>query len=86
MEISLTQLVGYIAAFCTTGAFIPQVIQTLKTRDTRAISLGMYALFVTGIAMWLAYGILLRDVPIIAANAVTLALSGVVLAMKIKYK
>ena len=74
---------GSIAATCTTLAFVPQVVQAWRTRDLRSISLGMYALFFTGIALWLAYGLMLGAWPIIVANAVTLVLSGMILSMKI---
>ena len=77
-------IIGIIAACCTTFAFVPQVIQIFKTKDTKGISLGMYVIFVAGIAFWLAYGIFLKDVPLIAANTVTLLLAGTVLAFKIR--
>lgn len=75
---------GYIAAFCTTVAFIPQVLRILKTKDTQAISLGMYTIFTFGIAMWLVYGVLLNNWPMIAANLITLILALVILLYKIK--
>jgi MtN3 and saliva related transmembrane protein len=49
-------LIGYCAAVLTTGAFVPQTIKTIRSRDTRAISLWMYAAFVAGIAFWFVYG------------------------------
>lgn len=83
MFINVT-LLGYIAAACTTCSFIPQVIQTLKTRDTSAISLGMYSIFVTGVLLWLIYGITIYNLPIIVANTITLLLSALILILKIK--
>jgi len=77
-------LVGYVAATLTTISFVPQVVRALRTRDTRAISLSMYLLFSSGVALWLAYGILLRAWPIILANAVTLGLAGIVLWLKLR--
>lgn len=74
---------GYLAAACTTLSFLPQVLRTLRTRDTSGISLWMYLLFCTGVALWLAYGIAIGDGPMVAANVVTLALAGAVLALKI---
>ena len=76
--------IGYFAAFCTTCSFIPQVIQTLKTRDTDSISLGMYAMFVFGVCLWLIYGALVKDLPLIAANLVTISLASIVLFLKVK--
>ena len=79
-------LIGLTAAACTTGAFLPQVVKTIRLRDTRGISLGMYTLFTTGIFLWLVYGISIRDLPIIAANSVTFVLSLTVLILKLRYK
>jgi MtN3 and saliva related transmembrane protein len=80
----LSSIFGFLAAFCTTVSFIPQVVKTIKTRQTKDISLSMYLIFTTGILLWLIYGILIIDYPIIAANTVTLALTTIVLAYKIK--
>ena len=65
-----TEIVGLVAAFLTTVAFLPQVVHTIRTRSTHDISLRMYSLYTVGIFLWLVYGLLLRDVPLIAANAV----------------
>ncbi|MBK1721967.1 SemiSWEET transporter [Thiocystis violacea] len=80
---SLSDLLGYAAALLTTSAFVPQVVQTPRTRDTRAISLGMYLLFSAGVALWWIYGILLAAWPIILANGITLLLALVVLGYKL---
>jgi len=80
-----TDWIGYLAATLTTCSFVPQALHTFRTRDVRGISLGMYAVFTVGIALWLVYGLLLQAWPIVAANAVTLALAGTILAMKIRY-
>jgi MtN3 and saliva related transmembrane protein len=76
---------GITAAVLTSIAFIPQVWKIWRTKHTADISLGMYILFTIGVALWLVYGILIESGPVIAANSFTLALAGVVLAMKIKY-
>lgn len=78
-------IIGSVAATLTTGAFIPQALQVWRTRHTADISLGMYALFTLGVALWLSYGILLQSWPIIIANCITLLLAGAVLAMKLKF-
>lgn len=78
------EIIGYIAAFLTTGSFLPQVIHTIKTRDTSGISLGMYSMFVSGIALWLVYTIFLENLTMIIANAITLFLASIVLSIKIK--
>jgi MtN3 and saliva related transmembrane protein len=78
-------LVGYCAAFLTTLSFVPQAWLTFRTRDVRGISLGMYCVFTTGVALWLLYGLLVGAWPIVAANGVTLALASVILTMKVRY-
>jgi len=76
--------IGTLAAVLTTVSFLPQVYKTWKSRDTSGISLSMYAIFVTGIACWFAYGIALDSWPMIISNAITLLLSGSILVMKIR--
>ena len=73
---------GYVAASLTTLSFIPQAIKTLRTGDTRGISLRMYALFTAGIALWGVYGLLTGDGPLIVANAITLVAAGLILDRK----
>ena len=77
---------GYVAATLTTLAFVPQAIKTLRTRDTRSISLHMYVVFTIGVAFWLMYGIVLHSWPMIIANIVTLGLSATILGMKLRWK
>jgi MtN3 and saliva related transmembrane protein len=74
---------GYVAGILTTFAYLPQVLKILRHRGTKDISLGMYIMLCTGIACWLLYGIGLGSWPIILANALTLALAGIILAAKI---
>ncbi|MGD0144623.1 MAG: SemiSWEET transporter [Rhizomicrobium sp.] len=77
--------IGLGAAFCTTIAFLPQTIKTWRTRSTKDISLGMFLTFSIGIALWLLYGLLLHDIPLIAANAITLVLALIILGFKIRH-
>ncbi len=86
MNFDATTALGLAAATLTTAAFLPQVIKTWRTRQTRDISLGMFLVLCLGICLWLVYGILRGDLPLILANAVTLALAGTILAFKLKYK
>ena len=76
-------LIGYIAAALTTASFFPQAIKTLRSGDTRAISLGMYALFTAGVALWSLYGLLVGDGPVLIANLITLIPAAVVLQRKL---
>jgi MtN3 and saliva related transmembrane protein len=82
---SALTILGLAAGFCTTLAFLPQVLKTWRTRSTADISLGMFLVMVLGIILWLIYGVLLGDLPLIAANSVTLFLAGAILALKIKH-
>ena len=77
--------VGYAAALMTTLAFVPQALKTIRTRDTRSISLGMYVVFTAGIALWLVYGIALDSMPMILSNIVTFLLSATILGLKLKH-
>lgn len=82
----MNNLIGTIAAALTTVSFVPQAWRTLKTRHTHDISLVMYLLFSLGVVMWLIYGILIKSLPIIIANSVTLFLVVPILVMKLVYK
>ena len=81
----LTEWIGFAAASLTTASFVPQAWLTFRTRDVRGISLGMYSVFTTGVALWLAYGLLLEAWPVVSANAVTLVLALSILVMKLRY-
>jgi MtN3 and saliva related transmembrane protein len=78
-------LLGLLAAACTSVSFVPQVLHSLRTRDTRGVSFGMYTVFTLGIALWLVYGAILGDWPIILANSVTLVLCALVIALKLRH-
>jgi MtN3 and saliva related transmembrane protein len=64
---------------------VPQAVKTIRSRDTRSISLGMYVVFTIGIGFWLAYGFVLDSLPMILSNIVTFALSATILALKIRH-
>lgn len=80
-----TEIIGYLAAFLTTGSFVPQAWLTFRTRDVSGISLGMYSAFTLGVGLWLLYGVMTGAWPIVIANAITLALASGILAMKIRF-
>lgn len=82
----LVTFIGLAAAICTTISFLPQAIKTIKTKHTKDLSLGMYAVLTTGISLWLFYGILIKDLPIILANGITLVFTATILFLIIKYK
>ena len=79
-------IIGLAAATCTTISFLPQVIQIMKTKHTKDLSLTMYLIFTAGVFLWLVYGIIISDLPVIIANAITLIFASTILIMKIKYK
>ena len=81
----LVTIIGSVAAICTTVSFIPQVLKILKTRNTKSVSLEMYIIFTGGVLCWLAYGVLLNELPIIIANGITSVLAVIILVSKIKY-
>jgi len=78
-------LIGAFAGALTTLAFLPQVWRIWRTRSARDLSLSMYLIFTSGVALWFAYGLALGATPIIVANGITLVLAATVLAMKLKF-
>ena len=86
IEKFIINYIGFFAAFCTTIAFVPQAIKVYKSKSTKDISLYMFLIFTVGVLSWLIYGIIISNLPIILANAVTLALSLFILIYKLRYK
>ena len=84
--IDQNEIIGLIAAVCTTFAFIPQVIKVWKTKQTMDLSLRMYSIMFIGILLWLVYGIRIDSLSIIFANVVTAILVGTILVYIIKGK
>lgn len=76
---------GYAAAMCTTSAYIPQVLRVWRTRSTKDISLKMFLVLVTGLALWLTYGLWRGEIPLIIANGITLVLASTILYFKIRH-
>ena len=82
---TMIEVLGLAAGSLTTIAFLPQLIQTWKSKSAKDISLGMFLLFTGGIILWLIYGIFMKDMPIILANSLTLVFASMILFFKIKY-
>ena len=82
---NLTEIVGLAAGFLTTVAFVPQVTKVWKDRSAKELSLKTFVAFSTGVILWLVYGVMLGQFPMILWNAVTLALVGALVAMKLKF-
>ena len=81
--IDATTLLGGGATIASVVSFTPQAWKIIRTRDTRSISTGTYVLTVLGFSLWLGYGLLLGQWPLIATNAICLALSAFILTMKL---
>lgn len=77
--------IGLVAGTLTSIASIPQVIKTLKTRHVRDISIWQPLLLAFGVALWMIYGILINDLPLILANITPLICNAILTVMKIKY-
>ncbi len=85
-KMTLATVIGLLAATGTTISFLPQVIKTWKSRSAKDLSLSMFMIFCTGTLLWLIYGIMVNDLPVMIANAVTLLLSSTLLYFKFRYK
>ena len=80
-----TVLVGFLAGFLTTVAFVPQVTKIWRERSAKDLSLKTFIAFTIGIGLWLLYGILEGRLPLIVWNGISLCLSAAILAMKVKF-
>lgn len=85
INLSLTTLIGLITAICTTVSFVPQIVKILQTKRTDDVSLSMYAVFCTGIFLWIVYGFLIMDIPLLLANTISFILAMSVLILKIRH-
>ena len=77
---------GYVAAFLTTIAFLPQVLRIYRTRSSDDVSIIMLIFFITGLLFWVVYGFLSSSLPVLVANLITLLFNLVILVMKFIYK
>ena len=84
MNESVITVIGVLAAIGTTSAFLPQVWKTVRTKETDDFSFAFLALFATGVALWLVYGVLRKDPAVIGANAITLLLVFVIIGVKVR--
>ena len=81
----LIMTLGIVAGFCTTLSIVPQIIKTYRTKHTKDLSLGMFSLLALGVATWCVYGVLIKELPVIIANAITFVLVMYVVIMKLKH-
>jgi MtN3 and saliva related transmembrane protein len=82
----LSTILGLVAGTLTTISFLPQLLKAWKSRSTHDISIGMFSLLAAGIVLWIVYGVVTADVPVIVANSVTLVFVGLILALKLRYR
>ena len=82
----LATIIGLVAAFLTTFAFLPQSIKTIKTKHTKDLSLSTLIMIEFGLITWLIYGLMSNSLPVIAANTVSIVIMSIILILKIKYK
>lgn len=80
---TLTELIGFIAAALTTAAYVPQAYKTIRTRSTEDLSLGTFSMLFTGVVLWLVYGFYISNLPIILSNIITSVLTGSILYLKL---
>lgn len=83
--ITVSTWVGYAAGTLTTIAFLPQVLHVWKTKRAADLHMGTLVCFTVGVTLWLVYGIAVKQMPVIVANAVTLVLQCAILCLKLRY-
>ena len=85
MDFNYIAVVGLLAGTLTTISFFPQVIKTIRTKETKDLSLAMYIVLAIGIFLWTTYGFLIKDIPVILANSISFILASIILFYKIRY-
>jgi MtN3 and saliva related transmembrane protein len=79
-------LIGFAAGTLTTISFLPQVVKVWRTQSAEDLSMGMFALFGSGVFLWLVYGLAVGSLPVIVANAITFVLAATIVALKLRYR
>lgn len=82
---NLIKIIGFAAATCTTIAFLPQAIKIYRSKCAKDIALPTLVIFIIGVSLWLIYGLLIKDYPVIIANFITLIFNLMILRLKLKY-
>jgi MtN3 and saliva related transmembrane protein len=86
MEINSIEILGLIAAVCTTFGFMPQIVKTWRTKDVSSLSLPMYVVICTGTVLWLIYGLLIQSIALLFANIVAFAFTFLLVVFILKYR
>lgn len=81
-----TSILGLVAGICTTAAVVPQLLKAWKTKVVDDVSPGMFFVLITGLALWVVYGVIKNDFPIIATNGVAFLLNSLMLFLLFRYK
>lgn len=81
-----TQLLGFIAGACTTIAVIPQLIKTWRTKNVVDVSPIMFSILILGVGLWVVYGVIKKDLPIIITNGISFALNFTMLVLMLLYR
>ncbi len=82
----MTALLGYLAGAITVASFLPQVVRTWRTRQTRDLSLGMFVLLVTSGTLWVIYGFLTDAAPVVITNVAMVVLNLALVVAKLRFK
>jgi len=85
LKLTTLDTVGYIAAFCTTAGFVPQLLHIYRKKSAEDVSIGMFVLFAIGLILWLVFGFWIKSAPVILTNAVSLAFALTIFILKIRY-
>lgn len=85
-QLGFATVLGLVAGTLTTLSFLPQLLKAWKSRSTHDISIGMFSLLAVGITLWIVYGVVTSDLPVVVANSVTLVFVGLILALKLRYR
>lgn len=85
MDFNYIALIGLAAGTCTTLSFLPQLIKTIRIKETKDLSLSMYIVLATGMLLWTIYGIMISAFPVVLANAVSLVFALIILGLKLRY-
>jgi MtN3 and saliva related transmembrane protein len=85
MSTWLVETVGTLAAILGTICWLPQAVRTIRTRETKSLSLWSNLLLLATVTLWFLYGLALGAWPLVAANIVSIVLVGTIVTMKLKH-
>lgn len=83
---SIIDILGFVAGICTTVAVIPQFIKSVKTKEVKDVSPFMFGVLMLGVGLWVVYGVLKKDIPIIVTNGISFILNSVMLMLMLLYR